>query len=126
MWTVGARCPDSSGGRRLQQAGPGGRRDPRPGPELDTTAGRIRQRAAKAADGCADPLPGPPGDLTLAVQCIRRLGGTFFDVRTTLAAPTGFVSALVSVQPTAKPSGALQTRVRTISRDAAGAALQML
>jgi len=90
----------------------------RPSPGVDTPE-KVRERAAKQAENCAEKVSGPAG-ATLAVQCLKKQGSTMFDVRTTYSGANGYVLALVSVQPTSAASATLQTRVRDVSRSAAG------
>ena len=81
----------------------------------------VRAHAEKQAR-CTEKLPSPPAQLTLAVQCLERHGGTLFDVQTTLSGSTGYVLIFVSMQPT-KASTAVDTKARDIGRKAADLAL---
>ncbi|GAA0906447.1 hypothetical protein Vau01_024410 [Virgisporangium aurantiacum] len=84
----------------------------------------VREHAEKQAK-CTEKLPSPPAQLTLAVQCLERHGGTLFDVQTTLSGPTGYVLIFVSMQP-AKASTTLDTKARDIGRKSADIALASL
>jgi hypothetical protein len=96
----------------------------RPRPGTDTPE-KVRDAAAKQAENCAEKVTGPSG-ATLAVQCLKKLSGTYFDVRTTFSGAGGYVLVLVSVQPTTAASAALQTKVRDVSRAGAGVAFDMI
>jgi hypothetical protein len=90
----------------------------RPSPDVDTPE-KVRDRAAKQADNCAEKVSGPAG-ASLSVQCLKKQGGTMFEVRTTYSGTNGYVLALVSVQPPSAASSTLQTRAREVSHSAAG------
>lgn len=84
----------------------------------------VREHAEKQAR-CTEKLPSPPAQLTLAVQCLERHGGTLFDVQTTLSGPTGYVLIFVSMQP-AKASATVDAKARDIGRKSADIALAAL